>query len=158
MIRRIAFCTAVVVGLALVPAVVLPAAALGDNGGHGRTFTPGAAGIGDQYFPLDGNGGYDVSHYDLDVRYQPGVNLLTGVAVIEARATQDLSQFNLDLRGLTVRSVKVNGDRAGWTRDGDELVITPARGVRNRQQFRTEIRYDGNPQPNEGGDRIHPDR
>ena len=26
---------------------------------------PGAAGIGDPYFPLEGNGGYDVRHYDL---------------------------------------------------------------------------------------------
>ena len=29
-------------------------------GGPRTTFTPGAPGIGDPYFPLDGNGGYDV--------------------------------------------------------------------------------------------------
>jgi hypothetical protein len=64
----------------------------------------GAAGIGDPYFPLDGNGGYDVRHYDLDVRYDPATDVLQGVATIEARATQALSSFNLDFVGLTVRS------------------------------------------------------
>ena len=40
-----------------------PGMAVADDGG-GR---PGAPGIGDPYYPLDGNGGYDVAHYDLDV-------------------------------------------------------------------------------------------
>ena len=39
-------------------------------------------------------------------------HLLVGRAVILARATQDLSQFNLDLQGLTVRSVGVDGTDA----------------------------------------------
>lgn len=30
-----------------------------------RDFAPGAAGIGDAYFPTYGNGGYDVAGYDL---------------------------------------------------------------------------------------------
>ena len=64
--------------------------------------TPGAAGIGDPYYPNAGNGGYDVAHYGLDLSYQPSTNRLTGVATITARATQDLSTFNLDLEGLTV--------------------------------------------------------
>ena len=34
--------------------------------------SPGAPGIGDPYFPLDGNGGYDVAGYDLDLKYDPG--------------------------------------------------------------------------------------
>ena len=47
--------------------------------------SPGAPGIGDPYFPLDGNGGYDVAHYALQVGYQPGADVLTGHAVITAR-------------------------------------------------------------------------
>jgi hypothetical protein len=31
------------------------------------SFQPGAPGLGDEYFPLDGNGGYDVRHYELDL-------------------------------------------------------------------------------------------
>ena len=34
-------------------------------------YTAGSAGIGDPYFPGDGNGGYDVIHYDLKVTYEP---------------------------------------------------------------------------------------
>ena len=40
------------------------------------TPTPGAAGVGDPYFPLDGNGGYDVDDYDLAIRYDPATDVL----------------------------------------------------------------------------------
>jgi Peptidase family M1 domain/Peptidase M1 N-terminal domain len=117
------------------------------SGHHGPTqFEPGAPGAGDPYFPLDGNGGYDVRHYDLDVRYDPATDVLTGVATIRARATQNLSSFNLDLDGLTVRSIEVNHHRATWTRDGGELTVSPSRGLRDDRRFTTEIRYDGIPE------------
>src|SRR5687767_6373305 len=77
--------------------------------------TPGSPGLGDQYFPLLGNGGYDVRHYGLDIDYDPGTDVLEGVAKIRATATQALSAFNLDLDGLTVRSVRVDGRAATWT-------------------------------------------
>ena len=32
---------------------------------------PGAPGAGDSYFPDYGNGGYDVDHYDVQLRYRP---------------------------------------------------------------------------------------
>ena len=41
-----------------------------------KQFGPGAPGIGDPYFPLDGNGGYDVKHYVLDVAYDPATDVL----------------------------------------------------------------------------------
>ena len=45
----------------------------GAAGASARTgFTPGAAGLGDPYFPLAGNGGYDAGHYDLRLAYDPG--------------------------------------------------------------------------------------
>jgi aminopeptidase N len=116
------------------------------GGGGGGPYRPGAAGIGDPYFPLDGNGGYDVRHYLLDVRYTPATDMLVGVATIAARATQNLSRFNLDLNGLTVRSITVNGRPATWTRSGDELTVTPRRGLRKGLPFITVVRYDGVPQ------------
>ncbi|MEV6847296.1 M1 family aminopeptidase [Actinoplanes sp. NPDC051411] len=109
-------------------------------------FTPGASGIGDSYYPLDGNGGYDVRHYGLDLGYQPATGDLRGVATIAARATQNLSSYDLDLDGLTVRSVIVDGRPAGWRRDGNELVITPAAGLRSGGAFTTVVTYDGRPQ------------
>ena len=74
-----------------------------------RSFGPGASGIGDGYFPLDGNGGYDVAHYDLSISYDPKTDALRGVALIDAAATKNLSTFNLDLDGLHVRAVRVDG-------------------------------------------------
>src|SRR5689334_21008696 len=69
--------------------------------------TRGAPGVGDPYLPLSGNGGYDVAHYGLTIRYDPARHFINGVAAIDARTTQRLSQFDLDLVGLTVRKVAV---------------------------------------------------
>ncbi len=93
---------------------------------HG--FVAGAPGVGDPYFPLAGNGGYDVKHYLLDLDYDPATDVLSGTATITAAATKNLSRFNLDLDGLTVRSIKVDGRSAHWSRDGGELTVTPSAG------------------------------
>ena len=73
---------------------------------------PGAAGVGDPYYPGLGNGGFDVEHYTLDLTWLADQGALEGVATIEATATQDLSRFDLDLAGLEVRSVTVDGEAA----------------------------------------------
>ncbi|WP_165823198.1 M1 family metallopeptidase [Micromonospora globispora] len=110
-----------------------------------RTFAPGAAGVGDAYFPSYGNGGYDVAHYTVQVRYDPAKDRLSGTTTVRATATTNLSAFNLDLAGLTVRSVTVDGVQAGYARTGNELVITPATGLTSGNGFLAEIRYDGEP-------------
>jgi hypothetical protein len=111
-------------------------------------FGPGAPGIGDPYFPLDGNGGYQVNHYDLDIRYTPETDLLEGVAKITARATKGLSRFNLDFEGLTIRSITVNGRPAhSWSRDGGELTIRPKKAIPDGAKFVTVVTYDGVPEP-----------
>jgi Peptidase family M1 domain/Peptidase M1 N-terminal domain len=117
------------------------------GGFSAAAFAPGAPGIGDPYFPLDGNGGYDVRHYLLDFDYAPAADRLTGVATIRAKATQNLSSFNLDLTGLTVRSITVDGHRADWSRDADELTVIPRRRLRAHSRFTTVLVYDGVPQP-----------
>ena len=121
-------------------ALVLPGAA------PPTVYTPGAPGVGDPYYPLDGNGGYDVRHYDLDLTYDPETDELSGTATIEARATQNLSAFNLDFVGLTVESIQVDGADAGWTRDEHELTIAPTAGIKNKAAFTVEIAYNGVPE------------
>ena len=111
------------------------------------TFTPGAPGAGDPFFPLAGNGGYDVGNYSLRLDFEPQNNALDARAVISARATQDLSRFDLDLRGLHVGKVTVDGTAADFTRDGQELVITPAAGIRKGRGFEVAVAYDGHPNP-----------
>lgn len=109
-------------------------------------FKPGADGVGDPYFPTYGNGGYDVRHYKLAIRYDPGTDQLTGTTVVTATATADLSRFNLDFVGLSVDSVKVDGAGAKSRRDEGELVITPANGIAKGTRFTVEIGYSGKPQ------------
>ena len=109
-------------------ALALPAGATAAP--HGPRYTAGAAGAGDAYFPFAGNGGYNVKHYDLDITYTPPppdpapiVGQLDGTATISLVATQDLDRFNLDLRGLQVQAVTVNGKAASE-------VTPPAPGVK----------------------------
>jgi hypothetical protein len=138
MLRRFAF-LAVVASLSL--AALAPTALAA-----GPRYTPGAPGMGDPYYPLDGNGGYDVQHYDLDVSYDPDTDRLVGEATIEIRATQGLSAFNMDFVGLTIRSIKIDGRSATWTRDAGELTIRPRSGLDRGTRFTLVVRYDGVPQ------------
>ena len=110
-------------------------------------FPAGSSGIGDPYFPLDGNGGYDVQHYDLALTYNPATDKLTGVATITAKATQNLSAFNFDFIGMRLRSVTVNGAAAKTQRKGQELTVKPAGGLTNGSNFTVVARYDGVPEP-----------
>ncbi|MER7458152.1 M1 family metallopeptidase [Micromonospora sp. NPDC126480] len=122
-------------------AVLVVAGCTGDTGG----FRPGAADAGDPYVPGAGNGGYDVDNYRLAVDYDPAGDRLSGRAVVSATATQPLSRFNLDLSGLDVGAVTVDGDRARHRHDGDELVVTPERGLDRGRRFNVTVEYAGIP-------------
>ena len=108
-------------------------------------FTAGSSGLGDPIYPLAGNGGYDVGDYALTLGYDPSTRNLTGHAVITATATQDLSRFDLDLRGFTISALTVNGRPATFTHDGQELVVTPAQGVRSGGPLNVVVDYAGVP-------------
>ena len=137
----------------------------------GPRYTAGAEGEGDAYFPYAGNGGYDVLHYDLAVNYTPPApdpapleGQLTGVATIDLVALQDLDRFNLDLRGMTVQSITINGKKATgiappasgaavdgaafWQVQNDadriwELTIQPRPKLKTGQSVRLVIEYGG---------------
>jgi len=132
--RRL-LCCAVVLG-----ALLLTPAALAAGG-----FSPGSPGLGDPMFPLAGNGGYDVANYLLTLDYAPAGNQLTGDVVITARATQNLSRFDLDLRGFSITQLLVNGAAASYSRDGQELIVTPAAGLVQGKTFTVTVGYTGTP-------------
>jgi aminopeptidase N len=110
-------------------------------------YSPGSASLGDPYFPGDGNGGYDVQSYDLKLRYDPASDVLKATATIRARATKNLSRFNLDFVGLHLRHADVNGRDARTRRDGQELIVTPKKGIPKGSTFTAVFRYDGVPEP-----------
>ncbi|TDB76539.1 M1 family metallopeptidase [Micromonospora sp. KC723] len=110
-----------------------------------RDYRPGAAGAGDDYFPTYGNGGYDVAAYTVKVRYDPRTDQLSGVTTVRAAATTDLASFHLDLAGLAVSAVTVDGAPATHAQEKNELVVTPAAGLTSGNGFVAEIRYAGKP-------------
>jgi len=127
-----------------VTAAVL-AVVLGVQTGAQATPVPGSPGAGDVYYPDYGNGGYDVDHYDIRLRYYPDTDRLTGTTTILATATQDLSAFDLDFV-LHTQSVRVNNRAAGFARQGDhELVVTPARTVAKGDPLTIVVQYDDIP-------------
>ncbi|MGC5040238.1 M1 family metallopeptidase [Streptomyces sp. DT190] len=141
--RRIA---SVARSVRLVPTLLVPLllAVTGCGGGvHG---TPGGSGVRDPYFPKAGNGGYDVSHYGLRLAYDPDTHRLTGTATLTARATQDLSAFNLDLVGLEVDGVTVDDATARFNRAGQELTVRPREDLDRDETFEVTVRYSGAPE------------
>ncbi|WP_298885573.1 M1 family metallopeptidase [uncultured Serinicoccus sp.] len=133
---------------ALVAAPVAAGAAP-DRPGEPR-YVEGAAGAGDPYLPLAGNGGIDVEHYDLDLRYSPPPpdgpleGRLDGVTTITLTATQDLRAFHLDLRGLQASAVTVDGKRARFEAEqGNELVITPRPKLKAGDTVEVVVSYGG---------------
>lgn len=106
----------------------------------------GSSGIGDPYFPLMGNSGYDVLHYDLDLDLDvANAAIKDSKATIDAVALIDLCAFNLDFRGLDIESIAVNGEPANYTRSGSELTVEPRAALPAGRPFTTEIAYQGTP-------------
>ena len=105
------------------------------------------AGVGDSFYPLLGNGGYDVIHYDIDLDVAVAENSIDAVTTVTAVATQDLTTFNLDFHGLDVTEVTVDDRRAGYSRNGKELTIRPADSITSGTTFEVAVTYSGIPQP-----------
>ncbi|MGQ4600259.1 M1 family aminopeptidase [Nocardia sp. R6R-6] len=104
----------------------------------------GAPGLGDPYYPLDGNGGYDVQHYDVAIDYDPPTHWLTGTTKISATATQGLARFNLDFAGPQLRMVTVNQLPAAFERNGEhELTVTPLLPLLPGLPFIVTVDYAG---------------
>jgi aminopeptidase N len=117
----------------------------------------GAPGIGDPYYPKDGNGGYDVKKYVVDVSYSVDSGELTGTTEVHARAKQNLDSLNLDLvLGVTDVTVAVGAGHPGaltrgtarntWHQDGaHELVVKPPSAIPAGTPFKVTVTYGGNP-------------
>lgn len=130
-------------GSAVIAAALLLAAGLAQAQGPGE---PGAEGIGDSYFPLMGNGGYDVQHYTLDLAVDMEDNLVSGTATIDLTPTEDLESFNLDFIGFEIEAITLDGTAADFERDGQELTILPAEAPLNAgEPVTVAITYSGEP-------------
>ena len=106
----------------------------------------GSTGLNDSLFPGFGNGGYDVQHYTLDITVNDvSTSDLTATTTIAAKATQDLSSFNLDFIGFEISSIAINDQPADFDRDGQELTITPPTRLQADEAFTITVQYSGSP-------------
>ena len=116
-------------------------------------YGPGSTSGGDPYFPAAGNGGYDVGHYGLSLAYDPATGRLDGTAVITLTTFADLDSFSLDLRGLTVTSVLVDGKAATFSQIppdagtglGGELVVRTRPKLKAGTTHNVTVVYGGVP-------------
>ncbi|MEV0578921.1 M1 family metallopeptidase [Streptomyces sp. NBC_01463] len=107
---------------------------------------PGPLGIGDPLFPHLGNPGYDVLAYDIGLSYE-GRNSepLDAVTTIDARTTEPLERINLDFTRGTVRSVDVNGLRAGFSAEDEDLIIEPPGSLPAGVPLRITVHHTSDP-------------
>jgi aminopeptidase N len=136
--------------LAATAALVVPASAHSGNP-DAVHFRPGSEDLGDPLAPGLGNGGYLVDNYDITLHYAPAAGMLVGDTIITAKATENLSRFDLDF-ALPATSVTVNGVAAtSKTVPGppysysSDLRVTPAAGIRAGSALRIEVTYAAKP-------------
>ena len=135
-----------IVGFLHGPSVAAATAQVGTPVTAVTACTTGSSGIGDDYFPTLGNTGYDVQHYDLEIDLDVDAGAIAdGRAAITALATLPLCAFNLELEGLTIETVAVDGQPATYDRRGQELTIRPAAPLPAGAEFVVTIDYRGTP-------------
>jgi aminopeptidase N len=83
--------------------------------------------------------------------YRVAINHLNAHVTVSATAEMQLASIVLNLSGLRVLKVRVDGGRpARFIQREGRLVITPARPVARGSDFTVEIRYEGRPGPLRG--------
>jgi len=101
--------------------------------------------LGDSYFPLLGNEGYDALHYHLDITPDFDAETLDATVEIKIQATQNLTEFNLDFWGYTITDVTINGQSVKYGRDQGELMIIPNDPIAIGDTFEVTVAYNGKP-------------
>jgi aminopeptidase N len=96
----------------------------------------------DSLFPEVGSSRYDVKHYAINLTYQSSGNI-KAKTTLAAKARKPLRSFSLDLEGLTIDKVLVNGHKADFSRRDNKLIIKPSKVLVGR--FWATIRYHGKP-------------
>ncbi|WP_442929036.1 M1 family metallopeptidase [Mycobacterium sp. MS1601] len=103
----------------------------------------------DPYLPGNGNFGYRVSRYELDIEYKMAINRLAGSVSITAVTLAELKSFSLDLSpALAVSKVSVNGKRPQHFKSSNgKLNIALDSKLPAGAALTVNIRYNGSPRP-----------
>ncbi len=103
------------------------------------------SGVGDPVYPSLGSAALDVQHYDIALSWFPGDGSIDARTTVTAHAKSALTSVELDLSGLSVTQVLVNGVAATYTRSGNKLLVTPQAAVPAGTTFTTQVAYGGKP-------------
>jgi aminopeptidase N len=129
----------------LLAALTLIVSGSAATAGTGTSTVVGAPGIGDPYFPLDGNGGIDVQAYEVHDAYHFARGRLSGWTTVTLRTTEQLSSFDLDFL-LPVRSVHLSTGASTFSRPSrHELQIRPSDQIAAGTTVRVRVAYAGHP-------------
>jgi aminopeptidase N len=96
----------------------------------------------DSLFPEQGSSRYNVKHYAIGLTFKTSGEIKAKTTFV-AKAKKRLRSFSLDLEGLIVDSVKVNGQNADFSRRDNKLIIKPSEVLDGR--FSVTVRYHGKP-------------
>ncbi|MFC7456694.1 M1 family metallopeptidase [Brachybacterium sp. GCM10030267] len=99
----------------------------------------------DPYLSGHGDSAYEVLHYDLDLAYKVETNRLDAEAVLTCRGLAAANAVHLDLHGLQVRKVFVDGRATKAAHDGGTLTLKHS--VAPDEEFEVRVRYAGKPRP-----------
>ena len=121
--------------------------------------------LGDPLAPGLGNGGYDVSHYRIDLTYDPPAPedeqsesdeivevepppaqaRLRSITEIELTATAALDHVVFDFTGATVQVVRVDDAGATFEREPDKLIVTLPKPAAVDDTLTIHVEYEGSP-------------
>jgi aminopeptidase N len=96
----------------------------------------------DSLFPEEGSSRYNVKHYAIGLTFKTSGEIKAKTTLV-AKAKKGLRSFSLDLEGLIVDSVRVNGQNADFSRRDNKLIIKPSEVLDGR--FSVTVRYHGKP-------------
>ena len=104
----------------------------------------------DPYTPHSGASELRVTHYDLELDYDIVPNVLRARAVLHARVTEDCAALSLDLAGLTVERVAINGRPSAFRQSKTTLTVRARERFVVDEPLTLEILYSGMPRPVSG--------
>jgi aminopeptidase N len=97
------------------------------------------------FFPHAGDRGYDALHYHVRLVYSPA-GTIKAVMAMRARARTRLHTVKLDLDGLDVSEVKVDGGGERFNRGHRKLVVHLLDPIPKGERFKLTVFYSGRPQ------------
>ena len=101
---------------------------------------------------------FDVTHYNLDLRFDYKAKTVGGFVVISAKAVEKIDHsLQLDLaQQLKITAITQRGKALAFTRTGDVVMVEPTAVIAQGDTFSLKVWYEGRPQvaarpPWEGG-------